>query len=118
MTFTYTAPAGGLDNGNINITVPSGWSAPSFTNTSAAGFTSDECGANNDVASGQTIELQGLSMTGGTSCEIIYGNKFEGPGATAPWDRGTVDVHDSGAVLLQRHADDPHRRLADRQRRK
>ena len=88
MTFTYTAPAGGLDNGNVNITVPSGWSAPSFTSTSAAGFTSDECGANNDVASGQTIELQGLSMTGGTSCEIIYGNKFEGPGATAPGTAG------------------------------
>jgi hypothetical protein len=88
LTFTYTAPAGGLDNGNVNIVVPSGWSAPSFSNPAAGGFTSDECGANTDATSGQAIELQGLSMTGGTSCEIIYGNKFEGPGASAPGTAG------------------------------
>ena len=88
LTFTYTAPAGGLYNGDVDITVPAGWSAPSFSNTSAGGFSSDECGADTDTVSGQTIELQGLSMTSGTTCQIIYGNKFEGPGATAPGTPG------------------------------
>ncbi len=83
LTFTYTAPSGGLNNGDIDIAVPSGWSAPSFSSTSAPGFTSDECGANTDATSGQTIELQGVFLDGGDSCQIIYGNKFEGPGATA-----------------------------------
>src|ERR1700683_2917241 len=84
MTFVYTGGTGGVSNGNITITVPSGWSAPSFSNTSAPGFTSDECGADTDATSGQTIELEGVFVSAGSSCDVIYGNTFEGPGATAP----------------------------------
>src|SRR5207302_11181975 len=39
LTFTYTAPAGGISNGSVTLVVPSGWSAPSTTGSSAGDTT-------------------------------------------------------------------------------
>src|SRR4029078_7649822 len=29
ITFTYTAPTGGINNGSVTVVVPAGWTAPS-----------------------------------------------------------------------------------------
>src|SRR5207237_9358441 len=36
IVFTYTALAGGMSNGEIELTVPAGWTAPTTTNSSAS----------------------------------------------------------------------------------
>ena len=43
LTFTYTAATGGMANGELKLTVPIGWSAPS-TNAADAGFTKSSTG--------------------------------------------------------------------------
>ena len=43
LTFTYTAATGGMSNGAVRVTVPTGWSAPSTTGT-AAGYTTASTG--------------------------------------------------------------------------
>ena len=43
LTFTYTAATGGMANGDVRLTVPTGWSAPSTTGT-AAGYTTAQHG--------------------------------------------------------------------------
>src|SRR5277367_4081544 len=43
ITFTYTAATGGVSDGGVHLTVPSGWSAPSTTGTSA-GYTTASTG--------------------------------------------------------------------------
>jgi hypothetical protein len=82
LTFTFTAAAGGLNDGEITVNVPPGWSAPSAT-TSAAGYTTAACGAVG--VSGTTIQVAGVTLTGGGTCAIVYGSKASGgPGAAAP----------------------------------
>src|SRR5205823_4615219 len=35
LTFTYTSPTGGINNGSVTLVVPAGWSAPSTTGANA-----------------------------------------------------------------------------------
>jgi parallel beta-helix repeat protein len=42
LTFTYTAAAGGMDTGDLTLTVPAGWSAPSTTGTDEGYATADK----------------------------------------------------------------------------
>lgn len=82
LTFTYTAAAGGLSSGEIDVVVPSGWSVPSTTATDP-GDTTSTCGT--VAVDGSTIEVTGVTRGGGASCTISYGSTAGGgPGATAP----------------------------------
>jgi hypothetical protein len=86
--FTYTAPTGGLDNGKVTIQVPAGWTAPQTGNSSGAGWVINNCGANTTI-SGMTIEATEVGVTEGNTCNIFYGDTFNGgPGATAPATSG------------------------------
>src|SRR5207302_2317541 len=67
ITFTYTAPTGGISNGAVTLTVPSGWSAPSTTG-SAAGYTTASSGTVS--VSGQTITVSSLTIAGGSNLTI------------------------------------------------
>ena len=102
LTFTYTAAAGGLSSGEIDVVVPSGWSAPSITNA-APGFTTSTCGGY-DI-SGMTIQTTGVILAGGGTCTITYGAKSAGgPGASAQSASGTAtftttEMSTSGGVL-------------------
>jgi hypothetical protein len=102
LTFTYTASTGGLNSGEVDIVVPSGWSASSTT-PSAAGYTTSTSGT--VVASGFTIRVTALTLTGGFTCTIVYGSKASsGPGATAPSSLGnstftTSEKSTSGGTL-------------------
>jgi hypothetical protein len=88
IVWTYTAPADGLVNGEVRLTVPAGWSAPSAT-TSAAGYTQVSAGALS--FSSQTIIVSGLTLSGSASFTITYGSTASGgPGATASATTGTV----------------------------
>ena len=81
ITFTYTAPAGGISGGSVTVAVPSGWSAPSTTG-SAAGYSTSSAGTL--TASGSTITVSSLTLAAGNTVTIVYGSKASGgPGATA-----------------------------------
>ena len=86
LTFTYTAAPGGTNDGEIDVAVPSGWSAPSTT-SSDAGYSTSTCGT--VAVSSSTIEVTGVSVSGEGTCTITYGSKASsGPGATAPSTSG------------------------------
>jgi hypothetical protein len=87
LVFTYTAPAGGLSNGEITLLVPTGWTTPQTGTETGAGWVSAECGSTTTV-SAMTIEVTGVTLSSGGTCTIIYGDTFEGPGATAPATSG------------------------------
>jgi hypothetical protein len=81
IVFTYTAATGGALLGEVDLTVPSGWSAPSTT-TKSAGYTVSTVGTVG--VSGSTIKVTGVTLTTGKSFSITYGaTKGNSPGATA-----------------------------------
>jgi hypothetical protein len=87
ITFTYTAANGGMVNGQLMLTVPSGWSYPSTTG-SAAGYVTASQGTVT-VGGGGVIQLTGINLNGGDTLTITYGSKASGgPGATAPSTTG------------------------------
>jgi hypothetical protein len=80
--FTYTAAAGGLSSGELELTVPTGWSTPSVT-PSAAGYVTSTCGV---VSVGSSlIAVSHVTLASGASCTITYGSQAGGgPGVFAP----------------------------------
>jgi hypothetical protein len=69
IVFTYIAATGGMSNGEVDIAVPTGWTAPVSTN--AIGCTT----ANNGTMtfSGQTIKVSALTLAGGGTLTVTYG---------------------------------------------
>jgi hypothetical protein len=95
LTFTFTA-AGVVNNGKLEVTMPTGWSAPSTTAT-AAGYTTSTCGT--VAASGSNILITAVTLTGNSTCTITYGSTASaGPGATAPATSGTSTFTTSEAA--------------------
>ena len=81
IVFTYTAASGGTLLGEVDVTVPSGWSAPS-TSSKSAGYTVSTIGT--VAVSGSTIKVTGVTLLPGKSFSITYGaTKGNSPGATA-----------------------------------
>ncbi len=88
ITFTYTAATGGVSGGGVHLTVPTGWSAPSTTGTSA-GYTTASTGTVS--VDGQTIVVLGVTLVAGATLTINYGAKAaKGPGATATTSVGAA----------------------------
>jgi hypothetical protein len=86
LTFTFTAAPGGTNGGEIDVNAPAAWSAPSTT-SSAPGYTTSGCGT--VAVSGPTIQVTGVTLAGGGTCTIVYGDQSSGgPGATAPSSDG------------------------------
>ncbi|MDX6386606.1 MAG: hypothetical protein QOD85_408, partial [Gaiellaceae bacterium] len=86
ITFTYTAAAGGINNGTVTLVVPAGWSAPSTTGANA-GYTTASSGTLSAAA--QTITVSSLTVAGGSTFTITYGSTASGgPGATATSSTG------------------------------
>src|SRR6185436_11471342 len=81
ITFTYTAPTGGISNGSVTVAVPSGWSAPSTTGANA-GYSTSSAGTLS--VAGSTITVASLTLAAGNTFTITYGSTASGgPGATA-----------------------------------
>jgi hypothetical protein len=73
---TYTAPqSGGLYNGKLRITVPTGWTAPSTIATSA-GLVATSNGT--IAASGQAINVTGIRLAPVAILTITYGSTVNG----------------------------------------
>ena len=70
LTFTYTAPAGGIQGGAVQLAAPAGWTAPIGGNTTKA-FSGT--GTATLAFSGQNINLTGLNMTAAETLTITYG---------------------------------------------
>ncbi|HKC21535.1 MAG TPA: hypothetical protein VKB64_03390, partial [Gaiellaceae bacterium] len=86
ITFTYTAPTGGISNGSVTLAVPSGWNAPSTT-SSAAGYSTSSAGTLG--VAGSTITVSSLTLAAGNTFTVTYGDTGGGgPGATAPSSTG------------------------------
>ena len=60
-----------MSNGAVQIDVPAGWSAPSTTGT-AAGYSTASSGTLG--VSGQTITVTGLTLAGGATVTVVYGD--------------------------------------------
>lgn len=70
LTFTYRAPAGGLPPaGEVTLTVPPGWTAPSAT-PGAPGYVSATPGTT--VVSGRRIKVTGVTLAPGEPLIISY----------------------------------------------
>jgi hypothetical protein len=82
VTLSYTAATGGIANGKLTFSVPTGWSAPSTTG-SASGYTTTSNGTLS--VSGQTVTVSGITRAVGQVVAVKYGSvALGGPGATAP----------------------------------
>jgi trimeric autotransporter adhesin len=80
IVLTYMAASGGMSNGSVRVSVPSGWTAP-VTTTSANGYTSASTGT--VATSGQRITVSGVTLNGGDTLTITYGDQsLGGSGAT------------------------------------
>src|SRR6185312_9049645 len=71
ITFTYTAATGGINNGSVTLVVPTGWSAPSTTGANAGYSTSS---AGTLAVAAQTITVSSLTIAGGSTFTITYGD--------------------------------------------
>jgi adhesin/invasin len=81
IVFTYTAAAGGMTAGKVQLTVPAGWSAPSTTGA-AAGYTTASTGTVG--VAGQVITISNVTLAANAVLTITYGSKASGgAGATA-----------------------------------
>ncbi len=88
VVLTYTAAAGGMSSGTIDINVPAGWTPPSTT-SSNAGFTTSTC-ASVAIVSG-AVHIAGVTLAGGSTCTITYGSKASGgTGADVPATPGSA----------------------------
>ncbi len=89
-TFTYTAAAGGLNRGEVKLTVPTGdWPDAPSTLPSAAGYVTTTCGTVFTIT-GRTIAVTGVMLAGAQTCTIVYGSTAGGGvGAAAPEDLGS-----------------------------
>src|SRR5205814_2042144 len=84
------AGAGGLNDGEVTITVPAGWQTPQTSNPfGGAAWATTACGSVS--VTGSTIHVTGLTLNAGDTCgPITYGNKFfGGAGSSAPASSGT-----------------------------
>ncbi|MHB8643094.1 MAG: OmpL47-type beta-barrel domain-containing protein [Gaiellaceae bacterium] len=70
LTFTFTAPTGGMTNGAVSLDVPAGWTAPQ-TGAGAGQVMSD---VGSVSVSGQTITVSSLSRNAGQTMTITYAN--------------------------------------------
>jgi hypothetical protein len=93
-TFTYMAAAGGTDNGIVEVEVPSGWTAPQTG--SGAGYASVVLGAGDAVGDSVgsvtvgpggagTIEISGVTLAGGDTLVISYGEVSVPSAAGSPY---------------------------------
>ena len=70
LTFTYTAVAGGISNGAVQLAAPAGWTAPVGGNTTVS-FSSG--GSGTLTFSGQNINVTGVAMSAAETMTITYG---------------------------------------------
>ena len=96
-TFTYTVPPGGMNGGELAITVPSSpttskkWTTPQSSDPAAPGYTTAKVGttAVTVVTSGDTIELTSLTLPGGATLTVTYGAGGGASGVTTPTKPGS-----------------------------
>ena len=84
-TFTYSAAAGGMSNGKVQVAVPAGWTAPNTT-SGTPGYTVASTGT--VATAGSNITVTGVTLAGGATMTITYGSGGGGP-VTAPTAAGT-----------------------------
>jgi alpha-tubulin suppressor-like RCC1 family protein len=82
IAWVFVAAPGGISDGELELTAPSGWTAPS-TSSKSSGYVSASPGT--VAVHGQTITVSHLSLAGGATVTIVYGSRAGGgPGADAP----------------------------------
>ena len=86
LSFTFAAATGGMNNGAVAVTVPSGWSAPS-TASGTAGYTTASTGT--VTVAGQVITVSGVSLGSGSVLTLTYGAGGGSSAAVAPSAMGS-----------------------------
>jgi hypothetical protein len=102
LTFTYTAAAGGTNAGEVDVAVPSGWTTPQITNSSAAGYVTTTCAGATLATLSATIKVTALTLAGGANCTIVYGSGSAGvpaPATTGPYTFTSSENSTGGTVV-------------------
>ncbi len=79
IAFTYTAATGGMSNGGVKLTVPTGWTAP--TTSAGAGHVDADSGSVS--VSGRVVTVDSVTLAAGATLTITYSN------GTAPSTTGS-----------------------------
>jgi outer membrane protein assembly factor BamB len=83
LTFTFTAPTGGMSSGEVKLAVPTAWPDAPSINPSLAGYVTSTCGGLSAAA--RSVVITGVTLAAGQNCTIIYGSTAGGgKGAVAP----------------------------------
>lgn len=99
ITFTYTAAAGGMENGKLSIAVPDGWSIPSI-DPAAEGYTTASTGMVGIF--GHNITISDISISSGDTISVTYGDiSGGGPGATASMVKGLYKWKVKSAAMVE-----------------
>lgn len=83
LTFTFKASTGGMD-GQIEMTVPSGWSAPQSTDVTGAGHVSVTTGGCSAAPDTRLVSIVGMVVTFDMLCSIDQSFSISYANATAP----------------------------------
>jgi RHS repeat-associated protein len=86
LSFTFAAATGGMNNGTVAVTVPSGWSAPSVTSGNA-GYSTASTGTVS--VAGQVVTVSGVSLGSGSVLTVSYGAGGGSSSAIAPSTAGS-----------------------------
>jgi titin len=104
LAFTYTADPGGIQDGTVDLTVPSGWTPPQITGSSSAGYVNAGLGASDalldqagtvSIPSPGMIQLTGVTLAAGDTLLIGYGDATAPAAATYTF---TTDESSSGGT--------------------
>ena len=83
LTFTYTAATGGMQDGALSLTVPSGWTLPSAGPVS--GYADVTASQGSVSVGGSVIAVRGVMLAAGQSMTITYGaDRYTATAPTAP----------------------------------
>jgi hypothetical protein len=81
LVFSYTADSLGMQNGQIDADLPTGWGNPQPADPASADYATSDCGLS-PIINATTIEVEGVTLPPSGTCEIDYENVTPPGGAS------------------------------------
>lgn len=90
-TFTYTAASGGIQNGTVDLAVPSGWTPPQIGGVNSQGYVASSLGSSDalldqagsvSIEPGDIVQISGVTLAAGDTLLVAY-NDVTAPAAAS-----------------------------------
>ena len=81
LVFSYSADSLGIQNGQIEVDLPTGWGNPQALEPFSADYATSDCGLS-PIIDATTIEVEGVTLPPSGTCEIDYENVTPPGGAS------------------------------------